>query len=295
MAGRARPVETGGLGFGFKWNLGWMHDTLDYFARDPVHRSHHHNQLSFGLLYAFSENFILPLSYDEVVHGKGSLLAKMPGDRWQQHANLRALYGHMWAHPGKKLLFMGGGLAQEQEWSHERSLDWHLLDLPAHAGVQALVRDLNRAYRSEPALWQRDFDPSGFRWLEANDGAANVVAYVRFAADGSPLVCVGNFSPVPRERYRIGLPRAGSWRERLNTDDGAYGGSGLRNPGEIVAEDRAWNDQPWSAELTFRRSASSGWCRPVVPGLSMVPKLPRSAVVRLMQTPAARVSGSGGR
>src|SRR5580692_11122363 len=177
-----------------------MHDTLDYFARDPIHRLHHHHQLSFGLLYAFTENFILPLSHDEVVHGKGSLLAKMPGDRWQQFANLRALYGHMWAHPGKKLLFMGGEFAQEQEWSHQRSLDWHLLEQSEHAGVQALVRDLNRIYRAEPALWGRDFDPDGFGWLEANDGAANVLAYARFAPGSRPVVCVGNFSPVLRER-----------------------------------------------------------------------------------------------
>ena len=169
--GVSRPVESGGLGFGFKWNLGWMHDTLDYFSRAPVHRKHHHGQLTFGLLYAFSENFILPLSHDEVVHGKGSLLTKMPGDRWQQLANLRALLGHMWAHPGKKLLFMGGELAQEQEWSHDRSLDWHLLERPEHAGIQALVRDLNHAYRAQPALWERDFDPGGFTWLEADDRA----------------------------------------------------------------------------------------------------------------------------
>ena len=249
--GVSRPVEAGGLGFGFKWNLGWMHDTLDYFTREPIHRVHHHSQLTFGLLYAFSENFILPLSHDEVVHGKGSLLAKMPGDRWQQLANLRALYGHMWAHPGKKLLFMGGELAQEQEWSHERSLDWHLLEEPGHAGVQALVRDLNRIYRAERALWERDFDAGGFAWLEANDAASNVLAYARFAADGSPLVCAANFSPVVREGYRVGLPRGGAWRELLNTDAAAYGGSGVGNPGLVAAGDRAWHEQPWSAELTL--------------------------------------------
>ncbi len=197
--GVSRPTELGGLGFGFKWNMGWMHDTLDYFHRDPVHRMHHHNQLSFGLIYAFTENFILPLSHDEVVHGKGSLITKMPGDRWQQFANLRALYGHMWAHPGKKLLFMGGELAQEQEWSHDRSLDWHLLERADHGGVQALVRDLNRIYRDEPALWEVDYEPSGFRWLEANDASWNVLVFARFSADGSRcLVCAGNFSPTPR-------------------------------------------------------------------------------------------------
>ncbi len=249
--GVSRPVDLGGLGFGFKWNLGWMHDTLDYLAREPIHRVFHHSQLTFGLLYAFTENFILPLSHDEVVHGKGSLLEKLPGDRWQQLANLRALYGHMWAHPGKKLLFMGGELAQEQEWSHERSLDWHLLDRPAHAGVQALVRDLNRAYREQPALWELDFDPAGFRWLEANDGAANVLAYVRFARDGSPLACVANFSPVVRHGYRVGLPRDCAWRELINTDSAVYGGANIGNPEPIEAEDRPWNDEPWSAELTL--------------------------------------------
>ncbi len=249
--GVSRPVDQGGLGFGFKWNMGWMHDTLDYFAREPVHRVHHHGQLGFGLLYAFTENFILPLSHDEVVHGKGSLLAKMPGDRWQKLANLRALYGHMWAHPGKKLLFMGGELAQEQEWSHERSLDWHLLDDPAHAGVQALVRDLNRIYRAEPALWERDFDPDGFAWLDADDGPSNVLAFARFAADGRPLVCAANFSPVVREGYRVGLPRAGAWREMLNTDAAAYGGSDAGNPGLVEAQDRPWHEQPWSAPLTL--------------------------------------------
>ena len=182
--GVSRPTEQGGLGFGFKWNMGWMHDTLDYFQHEPVHRMHHHNQLSFGLIYAFTENFILPLSHDEVVHGKGSLFSKMPGDRWQKFANLRALYAHMWAHPGKKLLFMGGELAQEQEWSHERSLDWHLLERADHGGVQALVRDLNRVYREQPALWEVDFEPSGFRWLEANDASWNVLVFARFDADG---------------------------------------------------------------------------------------------------------------
>jgi 1,4-alpha-glucan branching enzyme len=249
--GVSKPVESGGLGFGFKWNLGWMHDTLDYFHREPIHRIHHHGQLTFGLLYAFSENFILPLSHDEVVHGKGSLLAKMPGDRWQQLANLRALYGHMWAHPGKKLLFMGGELAQEQEWSQQRSLDWHLLEEPAHAGVHALVRDLNRIYRAQRPLWEADFVQDGFAWLEANDGAANVLAYARFAVDGSPLVCAGNFSPVVREGYRLGLPRGGGWRELLNTDATAYGGSGVGNPALLEAEARPKNDQPWSVELTL--------------------------------------------
>jgi 1,4-alpha-glucan branching enzyme len=250
-SGVSRPPETGGLGFGFKWNMGWMHDTLDYFRREPVHRIYHHNQLTFGLIYAFTENFVLPLSHDEVVHGKGSLLQKMPGDRWQRFANLRALYGHMWAHPGKKLLFMGGEIAQEQEWSHERSLDWHLLERADHGGVQTLVRDLNRIYRAEPALWERDFDPSGFRWLETNDAAWNVLAFARFSADGSrTLVAVGNFSPVPREGYRVGLPRAGRWLEVLNTDAARYGGSNVSN-GTVEAEPVPWHDQPFSAAVTL--------------------------------------------
>ena len=206
--GVSRPVYLGGLGFGFKWNMGWMHDTLDYFAHEPIHRRFHHHQLTFSLVYAFSENFILPLSHDEVVHGKGSLVEKMPGDRWQKLANLRALYGYMWAHPGKKLLFMGGELAQWREWDAEASLDWHLLEERDHQGVQTLVRELNRVYRETPALWEDDFEPTGFRWLEPNDAAKNVLAFARFGKDPKrPLVCVCNLSPVPRYGYRVGLPR----------------------------------------------------------------------------------------
>ena len=217
--GVSRPTYLGGLGFGFKWNMGWMHDTLDYFQRDPIHRRYHHHQLTFSLMYAFSENFILPLSHDEVVHGKGSLLAKMPGDRWQQFANLRALYAYMWAHPGKKLLFMGGELAQEQEWTHDGSLDWHLLEQPEHAGMQQLVRTLNRVYREHPALWEVDHEPAGFRWLEPNDAARNVLAFARYGLDATPpLVCVCNLSPVLREGYRLGFPADGRWVEVLNTD-----------------------------------------------------------------------------
>jgi 1,4-alpha-glucan branching enzyme len=249
--GVSRPTSSGGLGFGFKWNMGWMHDTLDYFHRDPIHRSYHHDRLTFGLLYAFTENFVLPLSHDEVVHGKGSLVSKMPGDRSRKLANLRALYGYMWAHPGKKLLFMGGELAQEQEWSAERSLDWHLLDQPGNAGVHRLVGDLNRLYRAEPALWERDFDASGFRWLEVTDSASNILAFARFSADDvRALVCVCNFSDVPRTGYRVGLPRGGEWREIMSTADEAYGGSGGRNE-TVAAEERPWHEQPWSAELTL--------------------------------------------
>jgi len=250
--GVSRPVDHGGLGFGLKWNMGWMHDTLVYFQHDPVHRRYHHDQLTFSMVYAFSENFLLPLSHDEVVHGKGSLLAKMPGDPWQKRANLRALYGYMWAHPGKKLLFMGGELGQEQEWRSEGSIDWHLLERSEHAGIQELVRDLNFRYRDEPALWELDFEPAGFRWLEANDADANVVAFARFAAGGRRvLVCACNFSPVPRPGYRVGLPRDGRWRELLNTDERRYGGGGIANTEPITAEAEPWHDQPYSAELTL--------------------------------------------
>jgi len=245
--GVSRPTSAGGLGFGLKWNMGWMHDTLAYFERDPIHRRFHHDELTFGLVYAFTENFVLPLSHDEVVHGKGSLLQRMPGDRWQQLANLRALYGLMWAHPGKKLLFMGGELAQEGEWSHERSLDWHLLDEPGHAGVQALVRDLNRAYRGEPALWRVDFEPEGFQWLELHAADENVVVFARRSDGGRVLVCACNLSPEVRPGYRVGLPLAGRWRELLNTDAAAYGGSGVGNAGPIEAEATPWHGVEHSA------------------------------------------------
>jgi len=245
----SHPTSAGGLGFDFKWNMGWMHDTLRYFQRDPIHRAHHQDDLTFGLLYAFSEQFILPLSHDEVVHGKGSLLSKMPGDRWQQLANLRALYGWMWAHPGKKLLFMGGELAQPGEWDHDGSVDWHLRDDPAHAGVRRLVRDLNRLYRTAPALWEQDADPAGFRWISADDAAANVLAFCRYSGSGQPVACVANLSPVPREGYRIGLPLPGAWRVVLNTDAAEYGGSGMAQRGVVHADGEPFHGQPHSAEL----------------------------------------------
>jgi 1,4-alpha-glucan branching enzyme len=248
--GVSRPTYLGGLGFGAKWNMGWMHDTLDYFGHDPIHRAFHHNELTFSLLYAFSENFILALSHDEVVHGKGSLYTRMPGDRWQKLANLRALYGFMWAHPGKKLLFMGQEFAQEAEWSHERSLDWHLLEQPEHAGIHSLVRDLNRSYRDEPALWLRDNVAEGFRWLQAGDAAANVLAFMRLGGQ-RVLVCVANNSPVVREGYRVGLPHGGRWREALNTDSPGYGGAGVGNPGWLVADAQPWNEQSHSVALTL--------------------------------------------
>jgi 1,4-alpha-glucan branching enzyme len=250
--GVSRPVHLGGLGFGFKWNMGWMNDTLAYFAQDPIHRRYHHHELTFSLVYAFSENFVLPLSHDEVVHGKGTILQRMPGDRWQQLANVRALYAYQWAHPGKQLLFMGQEFAQETEWSHERSLDWHLLGESAHAGVQSLVRDLNHVYVDTPALWQRDHDHTAFQWLEANDADANVVAFIRYGDEGErPLVCVANLSPVLREGYRVGLPRAGAWREALNTDAAIYGGSGAGNGGGMDADDVPWHGQTHSAALTL--------------------------------------------
>jgi len=250
--GVSRPTYLGGLGFGFKWNMGWMHDTLTYFQKDPVYRRFHHHTLTFSLMYAFSENFILPLSHDEVVHGKRSLLDKMPGDRWQKFANLRSLYAYMWAHPGKKLLFMGGELAEWEEWNYDGSLHWNLLEYPEHQGVQSLVRDLNKAYRSNPALSEADFDPSGFRWLEAIDAANNVVAFVRLDAKGEkPVVCVLNLSPVARYDYRVGMPLCCRWKELVNTDSAYYGGSGVGNLGGVEAEAVPWHDQPFSAFVTL--------------------------------------------
>jgi 1,4-alpha-glucan branching enzyme len=251
--GVSRPTYLGGLGFGFKWNMGWMHDTLGYFEQDPIYRRYHHHELTFSLMYAFSENFVLPLSHDEVVHGKGSLYTKMAGsDPWQKLANLRALYAYMWAHPGKKLLFMGSEFAQPAEWSHERSLDWHLLEDPAHAGIQSLIRDLNHRYREEPALWELDSDPAGFWWLEPNDADHNVIAFARQSRNGERVVVfVANLSPVPQTGYRLGLPRATRWREAINTDSAYYGGSDMGNLGAIVPEPIPWNDQPFSAELTL--------------------------------------------
>jgi 1,4-alpha-glucan branching enzyme len=250
--GVSQPTYLGGLGFGFKWNMGWMHDTLSYFQKDPVYRRFHHHTLTFSLMYAFSENFILPLSHDEVVHGKKSLLDKMPGDRWQKFANLRSLYAYMWAHPGKKLLFMGGELAEWEEWNYDGSLHWDLLEHAEHQGVQSLVRDLNRTYRSQQALYELDHEPAGFRWLEPNDAANNVLAFARLDANGeSPVVCVLNLSPTPRYEYRVGMPTCCRWKELLNTDSAYYGGSGVGNLGGVEAEATPWHDQPFSALLTL--------------------------------------------
>ena len=228
----SRPVDAGGLGFGLKWNMGWMHDTLAYFAQDPIHRKFRHDQLTFSLWYAFHENFVLPLSHDEVVYGKGSLLAKLPGDRWQRLATLRALLGYMWAHPGKKLLFMGGELAQEREWAHDGALDWELARDPAHAGVQRWTADLNRLYRREPALHQLDFEHAGFEWIDARDAGASVISFMRKARDpASPVLVVCNFTPVRRTNYVVGVPYAGHWREALNSNAAHYGGDGSGNFG----------------------------------------------------------------
>ncbi len=245
-----KPTFLGGLGFDMKWNMGWMHDTLGYFAHDPVHRSYHHHELTFGLLYAFSENFVLPLSHDEVVHGKGSLLGKMPGDRYMQLANLRALLGWMWAHPGSRLLFMGGELAQPQEWSHDRSLDWHLLVEPGHAGVQALVRRLNDLAVNLPAIWELEYDAAGFRWIDANDADQNVLSFARFSADGSRvLVCVANLSGLHRGGYRIGLPRPGRWEQVLDTASSVFGGDGPEAVDDRWSEAVSWHGLPQSLAL----------------------------------------------
>jgi 1,4-alpha-glucan branching enzyme len=249
--GVTRPTHLGGLGFGFKWNMGWMHDTLSYTGHDPVHRSYHHNELTFSLMYAWSENFVLPLSHDEVVHGKGSLWTRMPGDDWNKAAGLRALLAFMWAHPGKQLLFMGGEFGQVQEWSESRSLDWHLLQEPLHDGIRELVSDLNRMYRNHSALFAADDRPEGFHWIDANDSANNVASFLRLdpADPGAMLACIVNFAGHPHENYRVGLPRAGRWLEVLNTDAQTYGGSGWGNMGAVEAEGNPWHGQPASALL----------------------------------------------
>ena len=247
-----RPPSSGGLGFHYKWNMGWMHDTLQYLSRDPIHRRHHQNELSFGLIYAFDENFILPLSHDEVVHGKGSLLARMPGDRWQKFANLRAYLAFQFAHPGKKLLFMGCEFAQEREWTHEHSLDWHLLSDEMHRGVQSLVRDLNHAYRRVPALHQRDVSGDGFSWIDHEDSANSVVSFIRWAGDGRLVVAICNFTPVPRYDYCVGVPKAGYYREILNTDSAYYGGSNVGNPDcGVSAQTQSAHGLPFSLSMTL--------------------------------------------
>ncbi len=246
----SRPVEHGGLGFTFKWNMGWMHDTLSYMRENPVHRRYHHDQMTFGLVYAFNENFVLPLSHDEVVHGKRSILGRMPGDEWQRFANLRAYYGSMYAHPGKKLLFMGAEIAQSAEWNHDTSIDWHLLQYAPHSGVQALVRDLNTLYRNTPALHEVDFTSAGFEWIDLHDRDNSVFSWIRRDASGGFVVCIINMTPVVREGYRIGAPEQGRYRVALNTDDTRYGGSGV-GASVVETSDDAIHGRPCSLELTL--------------------------------------------
>ena len=248
----SRPTWLGGLGFGLKWSMGWMNDTLEYFRLDPIYRGFHHGRITFSLLYAFNENFVLPLSHDEVVYGKGSLIGKMPGDDWQRFANLRLLYGYMWGHPGKKLLFMGGEFAQWREWNHDGSLDWHLLAYPMHGGMQTWVRDLNRTHACCKALHTQDFVADGFAWVDCCDSANSVVAFLRRAADGSaPILVVCNFTPVPRHRYRLGVPLPGEWCEVLNSDAACYGGSGVGNYGATDTEPVAAHGHAQSLALTL--------------------------------------------
>ncbi|HEY3110643.1 MAG TPA: 1,4-alpha-glucan branching protein GlgB, partial [Chloroflexota bacterium] len=250
--GVSRPTYLGGLGFGLKWDMGWMHDTLHYMQRDPIYRVYHHNNLTFRMLYAFTENFVLSLSHDEVVHGKGSLLDKMPGDVWQKMANLRLLYGYMYGQPGKKLLFMGGEFGQWSEWNHESSLDWHLLENPSHQGIARWLADLNRAYREEPALHELDSDPHGFEWIDANDATSSALSFVRRGRSKDDLIlAVGNFTPVPRQGYRLGVPRGGLWRELLNSDAEAYGGGNIGNAGGVEADEIAAHGRPYSVELVL--------------------------------------------
>jgi 1,4-alpha-glucan branching enzyme len=253
----SRPTFAGGLGFHYKWNMGWMHDTLTYMSRDPIYRQHHQGELTFSMVYAFNENFVLPISHDEVVHGKGSLLNKMPGDRWQQMANLRVFFGYMFGHPGKKLLFMGCEFAQEREWNHDQSLDWHLLEQPAHAGIQRLVRDLNRVYRATPALYEQDFVPAGFEWIEHNDTQRSTLSFVRRSSDGRFIIVVCNFTPSVWYDYRIGVPQPGNYREVLNTDSDCYGGSNVRAiDGQVGAADLPWNGRPHSISINLPPLAS---------------------------------------
>ena len=248
----SRPAYVGGLGFGMKWDMGWMHDTLAYMSQNPVHRRWHHGELTFRMIYAFNENFVLPLSHDEVVHGKGSLLAKMPGDEWQQFANLRLLLGYMWAQPGKKLLFMGGEFGQGREWNHEQSLDWHQLEYPNHRGVHRWMEDLNRFYRAAPALWQQDFSPAGFEWIDANDNENSVLVFLRKGrAPDDVLLCIFNFTPVPRHGYRVGVPLPGRWHEELNSDAPSYYGGGMGNLGGVETRPVKTHGRPHTLELTL--------------------------------------------
>jgi 1,4-alpha-glucan branching enzyme len=247
----SRPVEGGGLGFGFKWDMGWMHDTLQYLQKDPIYRTFNHDTITFRMIYAFTENYVLPLSHDEVVHGKGSLLTKMPGDEWQRYANLRLLFAYQFAQPGKKLIFMGGELAQWGEWNHEAGLDWSLLEEPRHEGIRRLVADLAAVHRDLPQLYELDLDRDGFEWIDASDRGASVVSFLRKDRAGRPVLFVANFTPVPRHRYRIGVPVGGRWREVLNTDAEVYGGSGQGNYGGLEADDVTMHGRPHSLPLVL--------------------------------------------
>jgi 1,4-alpha-glucan branching enzyme len=250
--GVSRPIYLGGLGFGLKWDMGWMHDTLKYFNHDPIHRRYHHNQLTFRSLYGFTENFVLPLSHDEVVHGKGSLIGKMPGDEWQKFANLRLLFGYMFGQAGKKLLFMGGEFGQVREWNHDSSLEWHVLRYPVHAGMQKWVAELNRAYREEPALHELDTDAGGFEWVDANDSATSVLSFLRKGKSPKDVVLVVlNLTPVIRMQYHLGVPHPGRWKEILNSDAHEYAGSGVGNFGGVLAEDSPAHGRPYSLKLTL--------------------------------------------
>jgi 1,4-alpha-glucan branching enzyme len=247
--GVTKPTNASGLGFGLKWNMGWMHDSLAYMAEDPVNRSYHHGEITFSFMYAFSESYLLPISHDEVVHGKGSLLGKMPGDQWQKLANMRVFLSFMWAHPGKQLLFMGSEFGQPSEWSEARGLDWWILDQPVHQGLQRLVGRLNEVYRAEPALWQQDSSELGFEWLDGGNSAQNVVSFIRWSTDAQPIVCIFNFSGAPVDAYRVGLPFGGTWEELVNTDAESYGGSNVGNLGRVEALAEGWYGRPASAEL----------------------------------------------
>jgi 1,4-alpha-glucan branching enzyme len=270
--GVTAPTDQGGLGFGLKWNMGWMNDSLRYMATDPMYRRYHHGELTFSLVYAFSEQYVLPISHDEVVHGKGSLLNKMPGDRWQQFANVRTFLGYMWTHPGKQLLFMGSEFGQDQEWQETFGLNWWLNDSPWHAGLAELVADLNAVYKARPELWERDFTPDGFEWLDVNDGDRNTLAYLRKDKAGNPVAVVVNFAGNPHENYRLPLPKGGVWKEALNTDDAKYGGTGTGNGGAITAENHPWYGREFSADITVPPLATLIFVPETVPAVTAAKK-----------------------
>jgi 1,4-alpha-glucan branching enzyme len=259
--GVSAPTDGGGLGFGFKWNMGWMNDTLRYIEKDPMYRKHHHGELTFSMLYAYDEKFVLPISHDEVVHGKGSLLAKMPGDRWQQLANVRAYLAYMWAHPGKQLLFMGSEFGQPSEWNQERGLDWWVLEQPVHQGLKSLVATLNRIYKANPALWQLDHEREGFVWIDGGNADANTLSFVRYDRAGNPIACVINFAGQPHHNFKLGLPKSGEWEEILNTDASEFGGSGVGNFGAIQANLEGSHGQPHAAEISVPPLAAV-WFKP---------------------------------